>query len=298
MQQHAARYWLGVVAARRHDSAAAWAALARDDSLGYYGSMARSQLRLGPPSIASFVQTALPEDLGRTVDELDLLDRIGFAAEAAVLVSWVVSQVDADRGLQLAPALAARGRSTQAIGLGWRAVRTRSLNDVGVLRAVYPWPFRDVVAAEAREFGLDPYLLAALIRQESSFDPDARSRAGARGLMQVMPATAREVARRMRLEWSDQLLRAPHANLNAGAAHLANLLKYYGGDPVPALAAYNAGRSPVGRWRRNFATRDPALFVERIPYPAPRGYVRSVLRNWAVYRALYPHVSELDSPVN
>ncbi|MBI4502090.1 MAG: lytic transglycosylase domain-containing protein [Gemmatimonadetes bacterium] len=299
-QQHAARYLLGAIAARRGDSAAAvnvWSGLAHDDSLGYYGSIARTKLPLGLPAIAPFEPAALPEDLARTVEELDLLERAGFAAEAAVLVSWAVSQVDADRGLELAQALAARGRSTQAISLGWKAVRTRTLNDVGVLRAIYPWPFHDVVAAEAIEFGLDPYLLAAVIRQESSFDPDARSRAGARGLMQVMPGTAREAARRMRLEWSDQLLRVPDANLHVGAAHLANLLRYYRGDPVPALAAYNAGRSPVERWRR-VSERDPALFVERIPYPETRGYVRSVLRNWAIYRVLYPQDSALDSPGN
>ena len=133
---------------------------------------------------------------------------------------------------------------------------------------------------------------------EARKHPDAISRAGARGLMQVMPGTAREAAGQMRLDWSDRLLAVPDANLHVGAAHFASLLRHFRGDPVPALAAYNAGLSPVERWRRVSGTRDPALFVERIPYAETRGYVRSVLRNWTIYRALYPQISRLDSPVN
>jgi soluble lytic murein transglycosylase len=165
------------------------------------------------------------------------------------------------------------------------------LNDPRVLRTIYPWPLREVVSAEAREFEIDPYLLAAIIRQESSFDIDATSRAGARGLMQVMPGTARQAARRMGLDWSDHLLHVPDANLHVGAAHLAILLRHYGGNLVPTLAAYNAGLTPVELWRRFPEARDPALFVERIPYAETRGYVRSVLRNWTIYRALYAPTS-------
>jgi len=193
-----------------------------------------------------------------------------------------------EEALNLEEGLVDRGRTTEAIELGWGAARARTLNDPRVLRAIYPWPLRDVVVAEAREFRLDPYLLAALIRQESSFDPRARSRAGARGLMQVMPGTARQSAHRMGLEWSDQLFRLPDANVHVGAAHFATLLRHYGGDVVSALAAYNAGLTPVEHWHRFPEARDAALFVERMPYPETRGYVRAVLRNWAIYQALYP----------
>jgi soluble lytic murein transglycosylase len=295
VQQSIARYLLGELSSRRKDSTAAqsyWSSLARSDSLGYYGSLARTRLGWGAPVIDSVPTHSRPADLTNALEALDLLDEIGFSAEASTLVDWLLAEAgDGDRALDLAEALAARGRTVQSISLGWRVARVRTLNDPRVLRAIYPWPLREVVTAEAHEFEIDPYLMAAIVRQESSFDIDARSRAGARGLMQVMPGTARQAARRMGLEWSDHLLHVPDANLHVGAAHLAILLRHYGGSAVPTLAAYNAGLTPVELWRRFPEARDPALFVERIPYAETRGYVRSVLRNWTIYRALYPPTS-------
>lgn len=291
-QQQAARFLLGNLAARRGDTAtssSAWSELARVDSLGYYGSLARARLGLPAPAVAAPERRPPPPDLAAELVQLDLLDAVGFSPEATTLVDWLVAEAgDGERALDVAEALAERGRTVQAVGLGWRATRTYTLNDGRVLRAIYPWPMRSIMENEAREFQLDPYLMAALVRQESTFDIGARSRVGARGLMQVMPATARQAARRMGLEWSDYLLHVPDANLHVGAAHLAILLKHYAGDKVPALAAYNAGQTPVARWRRTYATGDGALFVERIPYPETRGYVRSVLRNLTIYHALYP----------
>ncbi len=291
-QQFVARYLLGDLAFRASDTSSAstyWAALARADSLGYYGSLARARLGWASPTVPASPGRPPVGELAKELEQLDLLDQIGFAPEATTLVNWLVAGTgDTDGALDLAEALVARGRTTQAIGLGWRAARTRTLNDPRVLRAIYPWPMRGIVTAEAREFGIDPYLLAALVRQESSFDIGATSRAGARGLMQVMPGTARQAARQMGLEWSDHLLHVPDANLHVGAAHLAILLRHYQGDLGPSLAAYNAGMTPVELWRRFPEARDPALFVERIPYPETRGYVRAVLRNWTIYRALYP----------
>jgi soluble lytic murein transglycosylase len=232
----------------------------------------------------------MPRRLRTGLRELDMLDQVGFDREGTALVAWLVAQdADADETLDLAEALAERGRTAQTINLGWRAARSLTLNHARVLRSIYPWPLRDVVLAEAAEFGLDPYLLAALIRQESSFDPRARSRVGASGLMQLMPATARQAAARMGLEWSDHLLHVPDANIHVGASHFSGLLRHYRGDIVPALAAYNAGLTPVERWRRRFPeTRDAAMFVERIPYVETRGYVRAILRNLEIYRSLYP----------
>ena len=122
--------------------------------------------------------------------------------------------------------------------------------------------------------------------------PEVRSRAGARGMMQLMPPTAREVARRMGVEWSDNFLVVPDANIHVGAGHLATLLRHYRGSLVLSLAAYNAGMRPVERWRRRYDTSDLARFVERIPYAETRGYVRAVLRNRGLYRALYPSLTD------
>jgi soluble lytic murein transglycosylase len=190
--------------------------------------------------------------------------------------------------LVLAAGLIERGWTAEGVRLGWKAAAHRTLTDPLVIRLVFPYPLRAMVEREAREHGIDPYLLAAVIRQESAFRPAVTSHAGARGLMQLMPATAKEVARRAGIAWDPRYLESAAANLHLGATHLAALLRQYDGRVVPALAAYNAGGRPVSRWLRYPEASDPVHFVERIPYVETRGYLRSVLRNRELYRGLYP----------
>jgi len=224
------------------------------------------------------------------LERIDLLQAAGMAWEVEAVVRSSVALEDrpAQETLDLAEGLIERGWVSHGIRLGWRAARTLTLNDPRVVRAIFPWPERVLIEREATEYGVDPYLLAALIRQESSFMPDATSRAGARGLMQLMPSTARGVARRLGIEWSDDLLGVGDANLHVGTAHLAALLDGYDQDIVLALAAYNAGGRPVARWRRYPEADDPFRFVERVPYEETQGYLKTVLRNIELYRALHP----------
>jgi soluble lytic murein transglycosylase len=143
------------------------------------------------------------------------------------------------------------------------------------------------VEAEAREFGVDPLLLAAIVRQESTFDLEALSRAGARGLAQLMPGTAAQAARGLDVTLYPEWLTVPDLNLHLGAAHLAALLRRFRGRVEVAVAAYNAGAAPVSRWITRPGAEDPDQFIEQIPFPETRGYVRAVLRNRDLYRALY-----------
>jgi soluble lytic murein transglycosylase len=161
-----------------------------------------------------------------------------------------------------------------------------------VLRAIFPWPHRRAVEAEAREFGVDPLLLVALVRQESVFDPDALSPAGARGLAQLLPGTAAFTARGLDVTFDAEWLSVPDLNLHLGAAHLAELLRRFGGRVEAAVAAYNAGMPPVARWLARPGGDDADVFIELIPYQETRGYARSVLRNRALYRALYSPPSD------
>jgi soluble lytic murein transglycosylase len=153
---------------------------------------------------------------------------------------------------------------------------------------VYPWPNRDAVRAEAAEFQLDPALFAGLVRQESVFDAEARSPAGARGLAQLLPTTAAQLARGLDVAFAPDWLAVPDLNLHLGAAHLARLLARYAPRVDAAIAAYNAGTRPVDRWLERHDGTDPDEFLELIPYRETRAYVRSVLRNRALYAALYP----------
>jgi soluble lytic murein transglycosylase len=139
---------------------------------------------------------------------------------------------------------------------------------------------------------LDPLLLVAVARQESLFDRDARSSAGARGLMQLMPATAASLAGGT-LEDGAVLL--PDVNIDLGARHLRALLGRYDGRLIPSIAAYNAGADSVAKWQARLAGIAGDEFVERISYRETRGYVKAVLANYRAYLTVYGP-SEAQSP--
>ena len=292
-QRHVAQYRLGSIRAEQRDTVAArgiWAALARADSLGYYGTIARTAAKMPPLGLAPISRTPASSESREILQVLDLLRETYLHEELALLLD----SIEAERSrspaelLDVAEGLIERGFVLEGIHLGWLASRSYTLNHPRVLRVVFPWPFRDLIEQKAQELELDPYLLAALIRQESAFTPSAVSRAGAYGLMQLMPPTAREVARRIGADWDEVLLTVADANLHLGATHLAGLLRHYDNRVVPTLAAYNAGGTPVRRWLRSFGGDDPVKFIEQVPYVETRGYLRTVLRNWVLYRALYP----------
>jgi len=129
---------------------------------------------------------------------------------------------------------------------------------------------------------VDPFLVLALIRQESAFNVKARSRAGARGLMQVMPATARSIASVQRDRLYD-----PQTNIRVGTKYFLHRLERYNGDVELTLAAYNAGFSRVDRWVKRYPTDNKMLFVDLIPFRETREYVSSILRNYYWYVLLY-----------
>jgi soluble lytic murein transglycosylase len=183
------------------------------------------------------------------------------------------------------------GRYPAAISAARQAVpqlEARRVEDgpAEIWRLVYPLPYAPAIEREAKRRGLDPMLIAGLIRQESTFQPDAVSRAGAVGLMQVVPTTGQRLARRLRLPYSRRRLAQPEYNLRLGTAHLAVLLEQF---PAleEALAAYNAGENRVAAWRTERAFAEPAEFVESIPFTETREYVMNVMRNAEVYRRLY-----------
>jgi soluble lytic murein transglycosylase len=159
--------------------------------------------------------------------------------------------------------------------------------DARAYRLLYPVIDRDELTREANARGLDPALVAGLIRQESGFSPRAASSAGARGLMQVLPAVGEEISRSLNYPvWHPVLLFDADANLQIGTAHLASYTKRYG--PLPrVLAAYNAGGSRVARWSAKDGVDDSEIFTERIPFVETRDYVRLVQRNAELYRRLY-----------
>jgi len=152
----------------------------------------------------------------------------------------------------------------------------------------YPLAFWQLIQQKAQQRGLDPYLVLALIRQESLFDARARSPAAALGLMQLLQPTAARVAKQIGIAVpTPGMLFDPDVNLTLGTQYLKDLLARYSNNRQKAIAAYNAGESAVDRWEKEISTDDIEEFVERIPYVETRGYVKLVLRNQQIYKSLY-----------
>jgi soluble lytic murein transglycosylase len=153
---------------------------------------------------------------------------------------------------------------------------------------LFPRPYWSDLAANAEKNGLDPFLVASLIRQESEFNAGAVSRANAYGLMQLLPSVGKSMARKQGIKrFSTVQLLNPTTNLQLGTRNLSEVLARYGGQPEYALAAYNAGDVPVRQWMSSGDYKDIAEFVESIPYTETREYVQAILRNEQFYRSLY-----------
>jgi soluble lytic murein transglycosylase len=288
----AARYWSGRAWTAAGNAATAktrWREVIRSQPLSYYSGASARRLSEAPWAPAdhpdSFPRVA---DVDSAIARIELLERLGMDAE----VRFELDALDAsasssiDRLLATAHAFREHGEPTRAIRLS-RTLIDRGERDARVYRLAYPVVDREELTRVARARGLDPAFVAAIIRQESGFNPRAVSVAGARGLMQVMPAVGQEVAQSLRFPvWYPSLLFDADANLDIGTSHLSAFMGQYR-VPMRVLAAYNAGGSRVSRWSAKPGTSDPEIFAERIPFAETRDYVRIVTRNAEIYKALY-----------
>jgi soluble lytic murein transglycosylase len=154
-------------------------------------------------------------------------------------------------------------------------------------RILFPEPYWSIIKAEAAKNNVDPYLVAALIRQESEFNPSVISYANAWGLMQLLPSTGKTLARQegMTHFQTFQLL-DPETNIQLGTRYLKQTLDKFGGVPEYALAAYNAGDSRVQDWQTAGPYGGMDEFVESIPFTQTREYVQAILRNIEIYREI------------
>jgi soluble lytic murein transglycosylase len=156
-----------------------------------------------------------------------------------------------------------------------------------VWQILYPLRYEDELLKQAGDEGLDPSLVAALILQESSFDAEAVSRAGARGLMQIMPSTGRGIARAKRMRFRTSLLHDPTTSLDFGTYYLRQISDRFEGAVDKVLVGYNAGPTRAARWTRQWPGLPEEEFIATIPFTETRFYVRIVLANREEYRRLY-----------
>ena len=300
-----ALYWRGRALETLKDEAGAeslYTKVLSEAPRGYYGVLAAQRVvgtapaamprEISTPALPANPSEALKADPGFA--RVDLLRRIGLVEYAWEELEDVVQSSVGDP-VRLYGASSAYVRD-ERYHLALRIVRRHfgalsTSGDPALPRAfwevIYPFGWRDEVAAAAKRAGLDPFLVAAIVREESSYYPRAVSRAGARGLMQLMPATAKPMADVRGLPFEEGgVLDDPRANLDLGTAFFAGLMKEFG-DPRLAIAAYNAGPKRVRDWWKARRTGDMEAFVEQIPYDETRQYVKRVMLSWAEYRRLY-----------
>jgi soluble lytic murein transglycosylase len=290
----AARYWSGRAWAEAGDrtrATAAWRDVIAREPLSYYAGASAKRLDTGswsPPGGDS-AGTRYPRvaAVDSAMRRITLLEQLGMDTEARFEYDALESAATTpDRLLATANALREHDQTSRSIRLAWKIIEA-GMRDARAYRLAYPVVDQPELVRQAKARSIDPTLVAAIIRQESSFNPRAVSVAGARGLMQVMPSVGQQVARSLGYPlWDPGLLFDADANLEVGVAHLASSIRQYD-DIVRVLAAYNAGGSRVTRWSAKKGTDDPEVFAERIPFTETRDYVRIVQRNAELYRVLY-----------
>lgn len=206
-------------------------------------------------------------------------------------------------GLKQAPNAAAIYHAVTESGFAYTALEFAQAFGFGLehgkpthahLCVAYPRAYWPQVRALGKEAGVDPYLILAVARQESTFRPALTSSAGARGVMQVMPTTATWLAKIEPNLTEEQArhLEIPLNSLRVGTYYLLRMIDQCGGNLVYALAAYNAGPGNLRKWRRRFPDANLDAFVERIPFRETRHYIKAVLGNYAGYHSLYPPTSK------
>src|SRR5436190_8005046 len=290
----AARYWSGrawTAAGDRTRAIAAWRDVIAREPLSYYAATSAKRLNVAPWSppggdaaVDHFPRVPAVDSAMRRIAQLE---QLGMDTEARFEYDALeASATTPDRLLATAVALRDHGQTSRSIRLAWKIIDSGT-RDARAYRLAYPVIDQAELVRQARSRSIEPTLVAAIIRQESSFNPHALSVAGARGLMQVMPSVGQQVARSLGYPlWDPGLLFRPDANLELGVAHLASSIRQYD-DIARVLAAYNAGGSRVTRWAAKAGAQDPEVFAERISFTETRDYVRIVQRNAEIYRALY-----------
>jgi soluble lytic murein transglycosylase len=290
--RYPALYWAG--RARElagGDAAELYGQILADAPRSYYGLLASARIGRAneggatvPISLPTEPREAIANDPGFA--RVELLRRINLGEDAAQELEDVVQDAAGDpiRLYGLAGAYVEVERYHMALRIMRRHFQAQATTgDPSLPRAFwemfYPWGWRDDVLAAAQDVKLDPYLVAAVVREESSYYPRAVSRTGARGLMQLMPTTARLLAPAGDLD-------DPVFNIQLGTRFLAGLLREFT-DPRLALAAYNAGPNRVRQWWAARRSDDIEVFVEQIPFDETRLYVKKVVLSWDEYRRIY-----------
>ena len=300
--RESATYWLGRAWERRGDreqAARQFTALVRDAPRSYYGILAARRAPTATPAAAGPAFT-FPSD------PLEALQGDARYARAEALREVGLREFADEELDSLTRAAVGEPRRLYALSAAYvaderyhMALRILRRSFLGLARSggagsprefwemFYPLGWRDALTAAAGRASVDPFLVAAVVREESSFYPAARSRVGARGLMQLMPDTGRAVAQSRQIPFPDAtVLDQPITNLELGSTFFAGLMREFG-DPRLAAAAYNAGPTRVREWWAGRRSDDLEVWVDQIPYNETRAFVKRVMLSYEEYRRIY-----------
>lgn len=301
-----ALFWSGKTYERRGDTANRDLAFQKLITLypySYYAARARAILGMAAGAVIPAATPAQFPDVTAAADPATAnalavireLVAAGLPDDAAREIRSEIGSRTSDPALafELADLYSRAGQPLQAMGILQRTFRTFVRHGGENIpprfwEILYPRPYWDAIQESAARSNVDPYLVTAIIRQESAFDPNVVSNAGAVGLMQIMPEEASRIASLAGLgDVTREQLFEPKTSIAVGAAEIRQKLDAMRSDSMLATAAYNAGEEAVGRWIAQTPLEDVDVFVESIPYAETRLYVKNVTRNLFEYRRIY-----------
>ena len=285
-------------------AAASYKAIVRAYQHFFYAQMARQRLTalgslepVADPEVDSIKAPPLPPLDESFPEDSEHLAKARLLANAG-LNEYIPREIAADPDSGTWSALA-EAQIYASFGETYRAMRalkralpyaaTASINAIPLVywRILFPEPYWDTIKTESAKNGLDPYLVASLIRQESEFNSAAVSYANAWGLMQLLPSVGRAMAREEGMtHFETYQLLDPETNIRLGTRYLRHTLDHFGGVTEYALAAYNAGDERVSDWEAAGPYHGMDEFIESIPFSQTREYVEAILRNVETYRAI------------
>ncbi|QLY24369.1 lytic transglycosylase domain-containing protein [Bdellovibrio sp. KM01] len=309
-----AKFWLGRALKNSNKTAESTTeleSLIKEDPLGYYGMMAYRELNREYPAIKGNAQDSasasilgLDELQGRLRLQIEWLIAVNekpFAEKALNQASDDLKKAGITSEKTWLTMFSAYARAGlymplfSTLGTLQPEVKDRLLNDHPDL--LFPQPYRDIVAGASEKSGIPQEFIYAIIRQESAFNPEARSPVDAFGLMQLLPSVSKNLAATYKLEYKEALdLYKPEINIPLGAFELKTLMKKYNNQYILAVSGYNANDSAIRGWLKTRYRDDAVEFIEEVPYEETRAYIKLTMRNYVFYDRLLHSQSAVKFP--
>jgi soluble lytic murein transglycosylase len=285
-------YWAGRLEKDANKKNKIWEQLVEQYPLSFHALEVWREKQLDPfevyyrrPPLGLERVASKKEEADEAVRWLEVLYIRGHVESAQKLARWIVrtykSDLDESNILYISSLKSASGTSLNALTFFTRQVNENgAILNAQTLRMLFPRPYMEIFDKAATQ--TDTHLVLSVARQESGFDPQARSHANARGLLQLLPSTARLLSGRRNNDLFDE-----EVNAQLGTKFLGQLVDRFGGSVELALAGYNAGPGRINEWKERYPTDDRLLFIDLIPYRETRNYVTNIFRNNYWYERLY-----------